>query len=424
VGMRVLGKLSRGLPSSFYFFASSAATSQLGSAMSLVALPLIVYQTTGSASRTAVLSVIEVIPYLILGIPAGTVADRSPGLLLPIVTDLVSAVAYGLLAAGLVVGRVSIGEIYAVALVGSVSFVFHDAPLARLTRDLVGIEGVPQANQIMQLANSVTSVIGPGAVALALAVAPISSVIAFDALTYIFSIVLVLPTRAPMLTPNQSVETSKWLDGLRAGVEFLWKQRALRYLTLSTAGMVITGGAFLALLTPYANLALRVSSHSSIIPLLYAAGSIGSVFSVIGIAVLRRRYTNSQISLLALAANAVLYPILVLSRTWWAALLLICLWEGTYTMVIVNNIIIRQVVTPTEMLGRISTTARMVAWGGQPLGAAAGAILVTALTIRPALLCCGVGVVCAVCFVLSGRGSISGVDAIASRRVVTRADHG
>lgn len=61
------------------------------------------------------------------------------------------------------------------------------------------------------------------------------------------------------------------------------------------------------------------------------------------------------------------------------ALVLLACFHLASTTLIVNGIVVRQVVTPDALQGRVNTTARMIAWGGSPLGAAAaGAVAGTA----------------------------------------------
>jgi hypothetical protein len=45
------------------------------------------------------------------------------------------------------------------------------------------------------------------------------------------------------------------------------------------------------------------------------------------------------------------------------------------TLLIVNGIVTRQVITPDRLQSRVNTTARLIAWGGNPLGAAAAGVL-------------------------------------------------
>jgi hypothetical protein len=53
---------------------------------------------------------------------------------------------------------------------------------------------------------------------------------------------------------------------------------------------------------------------------------------------------------------------------------------------------VRQRETPDALQGRVNTTGRMIAWGGQPLGAALGSALAAGFGVPWAVLCAGAGV--------------------------------
>ena len=65
---------------------------------------------------------------------------------------------------------------------------------------------------------------------------------------------------------------------------------------------------------------------------------------------------------------------------------------GACQLGIVNGIAYRQLVTPDEFQGRVNVVARMIAWGGQPLGAALGGLIASAFGVRTALVVMSLGI--------------------------------
>jgi MFS family permease len=61
----------------------------------------------------------------------------------------------------------------------------------------------------------------------------------------------------------------------------------------------------------------------------------------------------------------------------------------------VNQITLRQVVTPPPMQGRMNATIRVIIWGTIPIGAALGGFLGNSIGLRPTLLVAGIGSVLA-----------------------------
>ena len=67
-------KVNRG----FAIFWTARTLSWAGTGISGVALPVLVYDRAGSPALTSLLAAVEALPYLVLGLLAGAVADRFP----------------------------------------------------------------------------------------------------------------------------------------------------------------------------------------------------------------------------------------------------------------------------------------------------------------------------------------------------------
>jgi len=76
-----------------YFLAG--AISAAGTTVTLVVMPLLVYQLTQSAFLTGLLGALEVLPYLVFGLFAGALADRADRRRLMIGSDVVNAILLG-----------------------------------------------------------------------------------------------------------------------------------------------------------------------------------------------------------------------------------------------------------------------------------------------------------------------------------------
>lgn len=98
-----------------------------------------------------------------------------------------------------------------------------------------------------------------------------------------------------------------------------------------------------------------------------------------------RRY-SSPAARSALPADAALLAAVALAPTFALSLASLLLWQAANMLVILNGISVRQLVTPDHLQGRVNTTARMIAWGGTPFGAAVGGALAEGIGIRGALL--------------------------------------
>lgn len=74
------------------------------------------------------------------------------------------------------------------------------------------------------------------------------------------------------------------------------------------------------------------------------------------------------------------------------ALGLLLIFQYTNSLVIINGITLRQRLTPDRLQGRVNVTARMIAWGGQPFGAALGGLVADRLSISLTYLILTIGI--------------------------------
>lgn len=74
------------------------------------------------------------------------------------------------------------------------------------------------------------------------------------------------------------------------------------------------------------------------------------------------------------------------------ALALLLASQYTQTLVIINGITLRQRLTPDRLQGRVNVTARMIAWGGQPFGAAIGGVIAYRFSISTTYLLLTAGI--------------------------------
>ena len=101
--------------------------STFGSGMSTIAYPLLALAVTGSAAQTGYVGTAVFAPLVLFSLPAGVAADRLDRRALIDRGDVVGAAAVGALATAVVLGRVSLWMIVAVAVIDSSASVFFRA---------------------------------------------------------------------------------------------------------------------------------------------------------------------------------------------------------------------------------------------------------------------------------------------------------
>jgi MFS family permease len=178
--------------------------SQLGSNISLLALPLVAILVVHATTfEVGLLTALESAAFLVVGLPAGAWVDRMRYRRVLIVNDVVRAIALGSIPAAQLVGVLSIEQLYVVALLSGISTVFFDVAYQSYLPQLVDRELLVEGNAKLQGSESVSQIAGPslGGVLIQVLTAPYAVLV--DALSFVWSAAWVTaisarPPRAPV----------------------------------------------------------------------------------------------------------------------------------------------------------------------------------------------------------------------------------
>lgn len=382
----------------FVLFWLARNVSLLGSTITTVVLPIVVFRLTNSALQTSLLATFEVLPYFLFGLVAGAIADRVNRRRLMVSCDLINTALLGSIPLAAMLGTLTLTQIYAVALLSATVFVWFDAANFGALPALVGRERIIEANSLLWSTNTLIWVIGPAIGGMLAATIDPALVIGLDTLSYPLSAaaLLLIPRTLSTAYPAEASANAlvrRTLTDIREGLQFLWQQRLVRDLTLLGFGNTFTGGAVLGLLVVYAVQGLGLAKNDPKIGILFTAGAIGALLASLLLPSLNKRYPPGWIALTGLFLNPLMLLGMVLAPSFGAGLVFYTFWTMCYTLIIVNTVSLRQIVTPDHLQSRVNASARMIAWGGQPFGAAVGGLVAEATTIRIAYLVVGMGVV-------------------------------
>ena len=384
----------------FRRYFAAHAVSVVGTAVTLVALPLAVYQRTGSAGLTAALTAIEVLPYLLFGLVAGALSDRVDRRAMMVRADLVAAATLVSIPVASVLGVLTTGHLMAVAFVVATCFVWFDAANFGALPTLVGRDRVVRAIGALWTFDSVALIAGPALGGLLATATSPATALGLDAATYLVSAGLLarlagIATVAPDPSnpadpaeadaPDGSPRASLTAD-VRDGLRYLWGHPTIRALTISGAGHSISFGAVLGLTVPYAVERLGLADDDWRIGVLIASGAVGSLAAALLVPRLGGGEPAPRWNAYAQVGAGCVMVAIALTTSFPVALVLWPLWQLCVQVAILNGISFRQRHVPDQLLGRVNVVARMVAWGGQPFGAALGGLAAAAFGLRPALL--------------------------------------
>jgi DHA3 family tetracycline resistance protein-like MFS transporter len=354
--------------------------SQFGDGVALVALTLLVLDTTGdSASKLAWFVAARMTPLVIFLLVGGAIVDRFSRRVLLLISDCVRATLTAVLVVLIATGHLNYGELIVFAvLFGTFDAVFMPC-ITALTPEIVPEDLLPAMNAVRPLSNNVMgNMIGP-AVGGIIATASTSWAMGVDCATFLVSasaLFLMKPTPAPQRTPGSSM-----LAEIKEGVRFVRDTRWLRT-NLVVAG-IVNAVMFspMAVLLPYM-LLHTLHDRKVIVGYTFAvmgfSGAIGAL--VASNLKLPRRRVRVMIAYWTVATFAGL--IVGFATNFWEVMIFPVV---VAPLLLLGNVIwesMMQTEVPRELLGRVSSVDWTMSLGLAPVGIVLAGFLATEWGVR------------------------------------------
>ena len=362
---------------SFRLFFTARTVAVAGAAVTGVAMPVLVFDISRSPFLTSLSAAGTVLPYLVFGLVAGAVADRVNRRTVILCAQALAAIALASIPAAQSLGVLTAWHAVGVSICIGTCFVWFDAAAFGALPALVGRQGIPAANSALWTAGTLIDVAFPAVAGVLVASIGPAYALGADALAYVVAALAMGSIGASFsVTPVASATSrSSIARDIREGLTFLWRSRLLRALTGVGFVNSLTQGAVTALLVVYASERLGISTSSPMIGALWTAVSVGGVVGAVVLPRLPAQWPVGSITIGSLTVAPVVLFLVATTESTVVAIAALGVYSGCATITILNGIGARQRLTPDHLQGRVNTTARMVAWGGSPVGAlVAGAI--------------------------------------------------
>ena len=364
------------------------SVSQLGSEVTLLALPLVAVVVLGASPfEVAVLGATQFVAFILVALPAGAFVDRLPGARLLVVADLGRAAILLVVPVAAATNLLSMAVLYAVIFGTSVLRVLFDVGYQAILPDLVERDRLAEGNSRLEVSSSTAQILGPGIGGwlVGLLGAPIAIVV--DAVSFVASAIFLVGIRARRAVVSAAHGSGGGPRSLRheiaEGLAFYRQNRLLRSLAASIviyyAGIWFAGGTFIAYL------ARDLAMSPEAIGLGYSIGAVGVLAGAAGGAALGRRFGIGPTLAVAMAIGAGSWATMALAQpaTALGLLGLSAIGNGVTSMAMgINYVSLRQAITPPELQGRVSATGRWLNWTVIPLAAIGGGAVATAIGIR------------------------------------------
>ncbi|GIH27802.1 MFS transporter [Acrocarpospora phusangensis] len=391
--MPVEGRRSLWRHRDFTLLWAAQTVSQIGSQITFFAIPVIALTVLdASTTQVGLLVAAETLPFLLVSLPAGVWVDRWDRRRTLIFTDVGRMVVLAALPLAFLFDLLSIPLMLVVGLLVGIQTVFFDIADQAYLPSVVDTEDIPAGNTRLEVSRSIAYLGGPsfGGLLLQVLLAPL--VLLINVFSYLLSAVLISQIRhRPDPTPKPATRRNMAAE-IGEGLRFVFGNRTLRAIAMCTGlmNLIGLGGALSALLVVFALNDLDLS-----------AGTLGLILTLGNAGALLGAFVNAWVvrtlglgaTLIGAALLAVLPILLIASAGPGLGSLLISVAIGIQLAGIsvynINQISLRQAITPTELQGRMNASMRFAVWGTLPLGAAIGGALGDAFGVRPMLWALG-----------------------------------
>lgn len=345
----------------------------------MFALPtLAVLVLHATALQVGALSALQTLPFPILGLFVGVLADRFSRRRIMIAADVVRFVVLISVPVGAYAGVLGMPQLYAVALLTGIASAFFGISYQSYLPVIVPADKLTDANTKLEFSNSGAAMAGNalGGALVQWLGAPLA--IAADACSYIASVGSLLLIRAPEpVHEGPALSMRQTVVEMREGIHLVFDSSDLRWILGATAMTNFGGGMINAVFLIYAYRILHLKP--GLLGLVDGLAEIGFVGALLSTR-LRR----------AFGLRATLIGALLVGSTGAASMLAamlgvpyVVLFVASAIVAIsipiynVNQVSYRQALVDVRMQGRLNATMRTFVWGTVPLGAVAGGYLGT-----------------------------------------------
>ena len=368
--------------------------SLFGLSVTGLALPLVAVLTLDATPvQMGLLSAAGYAPFLLVGLVAGACVDRMRRRPILIAADLGRALLLASIPVAALVDALRMEQLYAVGFTVGLLTVFFDVAYQSYLPALVPRERLIEGNSKFEASHSLAQIAGPGLGGLLVQLLSAATAIALDAASYLVSAIFLAAIRTPEPRPERHADRSLPRE-IGEGLRLVVGNPLMRGIAGCTATSNLFGSALTAVYVLYATRELGLGPAQ--LGVTFAAFGPGGLLGAVLAARLARRFglgpaLTGSLALGSLSWLVVLFaggpPVLA------ASLLATANALATVggTVYNVNQVSLRQAITPDRLQGRMNATMRFLVWGVIPIGALLGGVIGDALGLRAAIATGAVG---------------------------------
>lgn len=356
----------------FRLLMTGSWVANLGDGIALAAFPLLVASVTRDPLLVSMAALLQRLPWLLVGLYAGALADRVDRRRLTIAVELARAVVLAVLVVTVATDTVQVAVVLAAAFLLGVTECFADTAAPAMLPMLVERRDLGIANSRLMFGFvTLNQLAGPPLGAFLFAAGTVWP-FAGQVVAVLLGVVLIgrirlpaMPERAPSHVRRDVVDGIRWLLG----------HPPVRTLALTILVFNITWGCAWAVLVLYAQERLGLGAVG--FGLLTTVSAVGGLVGTAAYDVIERHVHLGVVMRVGLVIETLTHLALALTTSAWVAMVVMFLF-GVHAFVWgTTSRTVRQRAVPTEFQGRVSSVYMLGLMGGLVIGQALAGPLAT-----------------------------------------------
>jgi len=377
--------------------------SLFGSQITALALPLTAETILkATPQQMGNLSALQFLPFLLFGLFAGVWVDRTRRRPIMMVADIGRGILLMTIPLATIAGALGMDQLYFVGFLVGVLTLFFDVSYQAYLPSLVSRENLTEGNSKLEISRATSAVAGPAlaGVLIKLMTAPIT--ILLDGISFLVSAFFLGRITVIESAPTPHAERRNMIYEVGEGLKVVFGNRMLRSIAACTATSNLFGSIQFAVVILF--LRRELGLDEGLIGLVFSLGSIGALLGAVLITPVTKRIgVGGAIwgMTLLYSIAACIPPLVLRGDIAGLAMLGVSQFFVSVSGVIynVNQVSLRQTITPDRLQGRMNATMRFLVWGTIPIGSWIGGQLGATIGLRETMWVGGIGSLLAVLWV-------------------------
>ena len=362
------------LPPAFHKLAISNLLAQSAEQLTLAAVPIVaVLMLQAGPGQIGVLAAIQSLPFLLLSMPLGLLADSMSRKKLMLFSEILRVLALMVLIAGLLLDQISAALLATVGFFAAVGTVGFSVSAPSLVPALVNRAHLAKANGRLELARSMAFAGGPALAGALIAWMGASTSFVLSFMLSLAAVGFLNQIKEP--ARQAAPDRHPWLE-LKDGAHFVWTHEFLRPILFTSVAWNISWFVLQAIYVPYAIRTLGMSS--SAVGLTLACYGAGMIFGSLLASKIVARMAFGNAILLGPFFSVLAAAVMAATHFWPASAvagLSYFLFGFGPIIWTITSTTLRQSVTPNTLMGRVTAINIVAGTGARPIGALLGGLV-------------------------------------------------